>query len=600
MEYDDGFLSERYHSPQATGIVPSWLPTVLLMIFIIVLSTRAWTGFRASLRKDERLAPKAPHWVPGFGHALEFALFNGSFLRNLRHYHPQGAFEIQLFGRKHVIAYSTPIIEGVVLRDDDAVRSNYLSSLIRRNIFKMSPKLAAKKSEDAGESFESVMQALQRSDEIANVMSKAFERTLPDLVSFMPTLIDQHPWERLTTVTPFEGSPPTVETSLYPLIQSYLTHITATALLGAEFLENNPSLPADLHTMAAALPLLLTGLPRWIPLPRLTTAHIARHRLLTSLDTFHVALANHLSETPQAPNSGYRDLSDTSSYITTLTTTLLKEDSASVQDLASTTLQILLVLTTRLSLLSFWLLMHILSSASSASTPLSPTSTPSLLKTILTETPPHARASQPKTSFAIAPPPRLALDLPALSDNCPTLKSGLIECVRLYSRSWEAREVLHPFAVLTGDPEAKTMVLRKGEVVAVSHWLAHTDPGVWGEGKEGAAVWRCERHVKSKALPSKTSGKDKSTSEKSSSPKQKAEWTTVMFGGDEDDDPGLLALVEQTSAAFVAGFLALWEVAPAKGGKWRVPRAREGGFGVVALPVGEVGVTVRRRELGGD
>ena len=53
---------------------------------------------------------------------------------------------------------------------------------------------------------------------------------------------------------------------------------------------------------------LVLGLPRWLPIPSLTKAHIARRRLLDAISSLQGALDH--TAAGNEPNQPWRDLSD--------------------------------------------------------------------------------------------------------------------------------------------------------------------------------------------------------------------------------------------------------------------------------------------------
>ena len=141
------------------------------------------------------------------------------------------------------------------------------------------------------------------------MISSAISRialNLPDLLSFMPSPVDQSPWERVASPSLTSSSPPAVEVDLFALLRNFLGHQATPSLMGQAFLDNNPNVLSDVWALDRGFTWLLTGLPRWLPLPSLTRAHLARARLLSVLTTWHTAYDRIVAG--EDPGSEWRDL----------------------------------------------------------------------------------------------------------------------------------------------------------------------------------------------------------------------------------------------------------------------------------------------------
>ena len=146
----------------------------------------------------------------------------------------------------------------------------------------------------------------------------SMQELIPNLVSFSSSAVDQSSWERssyATTSMPYEITAPsdTVEVNLFSLIRSFVGSISISSLMGSEFMELYPNTLEDVWDLENGLCYLMLDLPRWVPIRSLTKAHIARFRLLRSIEAFHKALNLPLAGNKQ--ESPWRSLDDVSDII---------------------------------------------------------------------------------------------------------------------------------------------------------------------------------------------------------------------------------------------------------------------------------------------
>ena len=147
--------------------------------------------------------------------------------------------------------------------------------------------------------------------ETIDVVVARIQEQVPNLVSFSESPVDQNFWERTAfPIVQADGSAPAVQVSLYALIRNFVGHIGVSVFMGSEFAEINPTALEDLWDLDHGLTYLALGLPRWLPIPSLTKAHIARRRLGDAIDLFHRALDK--TAAGDEPDQPWRDVSDAS------------------------------------------------------------------------------------------------------------------------------------------------------------------------------------------------------------------------------------------------------------------------------------------------
>ncbi|KAI9687531.1 MAG: hypothetical protein M1822_002141 [Bathelium mastoideum] len=400
-------------------------------------------------------------------------------------------------------------------------------------------------------------------------------RNLPNLVSFVDSMVD------------------------HPLLKNFVSHCANPSLFGTALLENYPDLYDWLWAFDAGFRLLATGAPRFIPIPTLTRAQIARSRLLAALTAFHRALdAYEASESDQQQNQQqpqpssdapgwWRDLGDVSPLVRARAD-IYRTHGFPHTGRASADLALLWAMNANANPLVFWLALRIFASASSfcgdhelgaTETTTTTKGEQDLLSRLRDEIAPHARATQPPPgTFAIPEPPTLTIDVSGLVNQCALLRACYIESLRVDSAPWALKKVLADFEIVesvedaggTGKPERYR--LRKGEFADVAFDLHFKDPRVW----ERAETWWPERHLKGDegAMP---------------------ELGTVRgFGGGRAICKGRV-FAEREVLAFIAGIIALWEMEPVGDKGWKIPR--HGQATAVSVPKDDVRVKIRRRDL---
>ena len=142
----------------------------------------------------------------------------------------------------------------------------------------------------------------------AGGMVRSIQSQLPDLISGSDSIVDQHLWERASHTVTTQRT--VVETDLFTLITGFVGHVTFSFLLGTEFMDAYPGVLDDCRDLDDAMKYLLIGIPSWFPIPVLTRARNARHRLNSAINSYQRALDKVTAgEEPEAP---WTDLSDVS------------------------------------------------------------------------------------------------------------------------------------------------------------------------------------------------------------------------------------------------------------------------------------------------
>ena len=118
------------------------------------------------------------------------------------------------------------------------------------------------------------------------------------------------PWEQRASVTRIENRHPSVEVSFFPLLTSFLGHMTLPVMMGSAYVENSPNALEDMGIVDDSFLTLIAGLPRWLPTSK--EGYEARDRLHQGLASLYHALDMEAEGQLSAP---YGDLSDVSELI---------------------------------------------------------------------------------------------------------------------------------------------------------------------------------------------------------------------------------------------------------------------------------------------
>ena len=229
------------------------------------------------------------------------------------------------------------------------------------------------------------------------------ERT-PQMVSLSPTLNQQPQWQQAANAV-VNGHHNEVD--LFPLVKNYVPDIAGTALMGKEFLDNNPGIFQDLLTFDSGFNAFLTGLRT----PTLTTAKGARIRLNAAFNEWSHALGATLRG--EDPELKWRNMSDVSETMRVRTKALQSIKSPDNFTVASN-LAVYWGLMVNANKVIFWMLLHIIS-------------TPTLLINIRKEIKLYSKVTKEGDSE------RLKLDIDSMIKHFPLFKAAFYESMRVYT-----------------------------------------------------------------------------------------------------------------------------------------------------------------------
>ena len=373
------------------------------------------------------------------------------------------------------------------------------------------------------------------------------------LFSYSADPAKQQHWERIAHVVPAGDG---MEADLFDLTMNFVGDISGEVLMGKALFQNHPTVLDDLWIFDNAFNAFLSGMP---PITRkVSEARAARARLITVFDDWNRALAKFMNG--DDPGHNWRDMSDVSETMK-LRAKALEGIKTSDAYNAAMNLTIYWGLMVNANKVTFWMLLHIISS-------------PSLLRIIREEIAPFAIShSSPNGKNT------LTLDADRLVKSCPNLKATFFEIMRLYTAGTSYKKVLQSLtltespedAAAFGKPRPQTYHIPQGDYLIIPHATMQTDPRLWKDP---------ERFDHTRFLVEGEKGLSADIG------------NLNPFGGGYSVCKGRL-FAEREVLLFIAGFVQAWEWEPVDE-VWRLPGKAYNGTGS-ANPVGSVRVKARRR-----
>ncbi|GAB7347974.1 hypothetical protein MBLNU459_g5477t1 [Dothideomycetes sp. NU459] len=533
---------------QAWGFWPAAICTIL----IISISTRLLSGLRGGLKAADngaKTVPLLPYWIPIIGHIPSLGLAGDSLLNQARDLYRGGVFALNLGGTTHNILFSPGLATALMHQKGTIADSEGVFKHIMAATFGF-PRAESEEYDRAAPDIGACYKHLLSEPSLGNMVQKTVDvlkTNIANLVTFSSSPVDQTAWERTSNVdvvTTGDGEQ-VVEASFLPLIRDFVAFNANPALTGTDFVNNNPNFFSDLWTMDRGFMSLATGLPRWVPFPPLTRAHIARRRILESCRAFEVALEKKWNG--EDPGAEWQDL-DNISELLAARMPVYRKHKLSVAARAACEFAVLWAMNANANPLIFWMLNHIYADEA-------------LLAALRDEVTPYMRPVQPKQELGVPECARLdGVDQDGLVANCALLKSCYIETLRVDTAPWSFKVVKQDVVLADSrDKTADRFVLRKGTYAHVAHDLHHNNPAYFDNPQE----WRADRHVRYE----KTDG---------AATRASADLGTIRpFGGGSSMCKGR-AFAQKESLIFAAAIISLWDIeAAGGGGVWKMPKHKK-------------------------
>lgn len=420
---------------------------------------------------------------------------------------------------------------------------------------------------------------------LSSSIIREIRQSVPNLVSFSLSMVDELPWERTSALlVNNESDPPTCDVNLFALIRNYVGSLTTTALMGRAFTESFPDFIPDLWEFSSRVDAMLVGITRFTPGPGLVPAYSARIRLIRSLTTFHTAFAT--AEAGNNPGIEWGDLDDISEFIQARSRALI-DSGVPAGSAASENLFVLWAANIKIATLVYWNLYHILADDG-------------LHAKILKEISPFAQASRPDmraSGFSIPEPPRLSLNLDGLLKSCPLFKSTFHETLRLHTSSFTYRKLKEKITLTESEEDAalakrdhRPYQFHAGEYIAVPQYLLNSDPLHFEDPAEFDARRYFDAPAEEKDA---TPASDKDNVPLSTKQPNMPELEGILPFAPKDLECEGEEFAARAVMAFTAAVLAMWDIEPVDSGPWEIPKEKMGGL--VLGPTSEIRAKMKLR-----
>lgn len=472
-------------NPFSFKYTPSTLTYFLLGLCILVLFTRLYSSRKSASvpggNNGGHTVPAVPYWLPIIGHIPNMAYDADGFIKGLRKAYDNGIFGLNFGGTKHNIVYSSGLATALLNQKSSNADAEHVSDKLLQDVFGFPSSEMDKwykSRDDLMQCYKYLLTEPALGTMVEKTTRKIRENVL-NLVSFTTSPVDQMLWERTSRVQVKQNAAgdEVVEASFLPLIRDFCAHTANPSIMGSNFLAKFPDFFEEIWTLDRGFLLLATGLPRWVPIPIVTRAHIARKKIIDMICTFHEAMEREANGEDAGPD--WRDLDDVGALVKARMEVYRKFD-WSIPARAAVEHSLMWAANANSNTLVFWMLNRIYAD-------------PQLLAMLRKEIDPYAKAIQPKQEFPIPEPSRLEnLDIEGLCNNCALLKSCYVECLRLDTASWSLKIVKQDFVLQSRERDAQAWLLRKGEYAHAAHDLHNTDPNCF----ENPMAWKADRHIK--------------------------------------------------------------------------------------------------------
>ncbi|KAF2658999.1 hypothetical protein K491DRAFT_623686 [Lophiostoma macrostomum CBS 122681] len=603
LRYFNAYQQILDHIPSALKTSETWLQISIAVVWSCLV-TRVLSGRNSnggSTKDGKRRVQQLPYWIPSLRHWTNVFFGGEQWLKAVRESSITNIVAYNTAGAKHNIVFSPALLDQILGHSASLEEADLTRWVPLRNAFGMPnyaktehEKLRVPITEKLGSEIFHGQQLKAITLESLHILSQS----LPDLMTFNSSMVDQLPWERVAGVELTDGTDE-AECDLYALINEFICSIIFPPISGSHFPESYQLLGSDLAAFNQSYYALAAGYPSHFPLSGLPGANLAKKRLSEEFRRFFDELtyppAKKTIEDDESVSGGEEETdAETPTPLSALNELFSKHD-LPMQMRAAIPLQALHEIVSQAVPLAFWTLLHVYSSSTLPEDASSEQRNSTPVSQIRQETKTWAEATQPPSVHPMFPsPPEIKFTSQSQLFNPSSLtylRSSIFEARRLYSASITTAKVTKPIIFTDpASPNAKEEYqLDVGSYIDIglSQRLINTS----GANYLSPEKFDPERFAHSQS-PSPL-------------------FSTYANESDE--------LVTALLIALVAGITQLWDIkpAPAKGlwqqmveaqaeasgqeiqkkelkAVWRIPKAVDGSS--VMVPKGDVRVRVRRRE----
>jgi cytochrome P450 len=460
---------------------------IALTLLALAVTTRFLSGLLGASKPahhGSKSVPMLPYWLPVLGHIPQFTMAPQRLLSKARDTYTSGIFALNLGTTTHNIVFSPPM-GGLLMNQKHSIADmDSVGKYILMAVFGYpTSKASMAKYDQATPALQACYKHVLSEPSLSEMVQRTIDttkRNIANLVTFSESKVDQLEWERTShaeTITMPSGHL-VVEVSLKPLIRDFIACNANPALIGSDFVNNNPNFFQHLWDLDSGFKWLATGLPAWLPIPQLWRAKLARNRAFATVREWEVAMQRAVDG--KDAGHEWQDLHNVGPVLTQRLDVYRQFD-FTMDERAALDLCLLWAMNANTNMLVFWMLNHIYADKS-------------LLARLREEIAPYVHAVQPKQRFGLPESPCIdKLDYEALDKKCHLLKSCYIESLRLDAAPWSFRVMQEDLLLAASrEPDSDKFFLKKGTYAHIAHSIHHTDPAYFDDPQ----VWRADRHIK--------------------------------------------------------------------------------------------------------
>lgn len=388
---------------------------------------------------------------------------------------------------------------------------------------------------------------------IAAISSGGIPSHVNELVTLDPDVKKLQRWEA-SAEAKIVGQGPSnatqaVEANLQSILRDLGACVAIPLLYGQDFLSRYSSLLDDFWRFDnEVFPLLMIGIPPWIPLRIVRKGVEARARLLQEMAALYRRIDQHQRGVPVEDDADMSDISNAALE----RSKVYSKRGWSFEERGGGDLAILWGQNANTQPIFFWLLLYVYS-------------TPSILERLRGEVQPYVTLNDTNPSRI------LSIDYQGLFGGCAFMRACIFETYRMANEATSIRYVHEPITLQDGDIQH---ILRPGMFVSAPHSVNQRDPSIYANPDQ--------------FIP------DRFLETNSESGKTFARYGKLRPWGVGAAMCKGRSFAEKEIMALSAAVISVWDIHPATG-EWQIP-AMLPGTGV-KKPAKDVRVRIQRRQL---
>ncbi|PVH98248.1 hypothetical protein DM02DRAFT_615911, partial [Periconia macrospinosa] len=417
---------------------------ILLQVFISVIAftlpTRILSGrnWKTSHDEGKRRVQQIPYWIPGLRHWFNIVFGGEGWLKGVREtaFLPLVAYNAA--GTKHNVVLSPQLLDELLTGKDGLEEADVSEWAALQNAFNMPKSLSGRYFDIKPEMRNLIEKEIFQGKGMEKLLETTYallSESLPDLITFNSSLVDQMAWERVASIELTDGSDE-AECELFTLLNEFFCNVFVPPITNVQFPESYQLLASDLATFNQYYYALANGIPRLFPSTGLPGATLAKNRLLQNFERLFYDLANPPKKRAVEDDeslSGEEMDADTPTPFSNLNDLFTKFD-IEYSARATLALSILHSIFSEIVPLANWTILHVYKHSDQTKD-----EPETLIERIRSETKAWAEAAQPPSIHPSFPAPPeisfLGTAKPTDVTSFPLLRSCINEARRLYRSS---------------------------------------------------------------------------------------------------------------------------------------------------------------------